>query len=40
MIYNQKINWQDPNMQGAGLAFSQSKFKSAVLDYQIQVEGE
>jgi len=40
MIYNQKINWQDPNMQGAGLAFSQSKFKSAVLDYHIQVEGE
>jgi hypothetical protein len=40
MIYENKINWRDPNKQAAPLVFVQSKFKSAVLDYQIQVEGE
>jgi hypothetical protein len=39
MIYNQKINWQSSVAMGI-VSFSQSQFKSAVLDYQIAVEGE
>jgi hypothetical protein len=39
MIYDQKINWQSRTSMGV-LSFSQNQFKSAVLDYQIQVEGE
>jgi hypothetical protein len=36
MIYENKIDWT----KGLGvLSFTQSEFKSAVLDYQIQVEG-
>ena len=40
MIYGNKINWADPNKAGDALAYSQSKFKTAVLDYQVAVEGE
>jgi hypothetical protein len=40
MIYEDKIDWADPNKVGDVLTFTQSKFKSAVLDYQIAVEGD
>jgi hypothetical protein len=40
MLYKDKINWHDPNKAGVALSFTQSKFKSAVLDYQIEVEGD
>jgi len=40
MIYEDKIDWADPNKTGDVLSFTQSKFKSAVLDYQIEVEGD
>jgi len=39
MIYDQKINWRALTALGV-LSFSQNKFKSAALDYEIQVEGE
>jgi hypothetical protein len=40
MIYENKINWKDPAKGGGVLGFRTYRFKSAVLDYQIQVEGE
>lgn len=40
MIYEDKIDWADPSKAGDVLTFSQTKFKSAVLDYQIAVEGD
>jgi len=40
MIYEDKIDWADPNKVGDVLTFTQSKFKSAVLDYQIAVEND
>jgi hypothetical protein len=35
MIYEDKIYWADPSKPGVPLAFSENKFKSAVLNYQI-----
>jgi hypothetical protein len=40
MAYSKKINWKDPAKASAVLASTQYKFKSAVLDFQVQVEGE
>jgi hypothetical protein len=34
MLYENKIDWAEPN-ETVPLAFTQSKFKSAILDYQI-----
>jgi len=40
MIYEDKLNWADQGKAGDVLVFSQSKLKSFVLDYQIEVEGD
>ncbi|SRR6266436_1857106 len=40
MIYEKKIDWTDPAKASDALTFTTYRFKSAVLDYQIQVEGE
>jgi hypothetical protein len=40
MVYQSKINWSDPRKGSDILSFTIDRFKAAVLDFQIQIEGE
>ena len=40
MAYQNKINWSDPKKGSDVMSFSIDPFKSAVLDYNIEIEGE
>jgi hypothetical protein len=40
MAYSKKIDWRDPAKSSAALVSTRHRFKSAVLDFQVQVEGE
>jgi hypothetical protein len=40
MLYENKINWVAPAKGGGILQFTLDQFKAAVLDYQVEVEGE
>lgn len=39
MAYSKKIDWKDPAKASGALSSTQYRFKSAVLDFQVQVEG-